>query len=166
MLLVYLTRWQFATGIKNTSGTGGKITSEYLCEFSENIEMTLMLYSGAWEKMVQGKNLKQKNFVTLSFKSSYSSSLVPTGAPDTAPASSLTGSNSVTLCWPKWSCKLYLKGKVLLIPNNTEFNAIGIIHNSYYWRILCSYQSYAQISKVDAAYFQALFFKNGDKVRR
>jgi hypothetical protein len=26
-----------------------------------------------------------------------------------------------TQSWHKWSCKLYLKGKVLLIPDNTEF---------------------------------------------
>jgi hypothetical protein len=38
-------------------------------------------------------------------------------------ASSLLFGSVMTrvVSWPKWSCKLYLKGKVLLIPDNTEF---------------------------------------------
>jgi hypothetical protein len=33
---------------------------EHLSEFSKKIEMT-MLFSGAWEKMIHEKNLKQKS---------------------------------------------------------------------------------------------------------
>jgi hypothetical protein len=63
---------KFATGINNTSGTGGKIchrcrwyrwctlTCEYLREFAKNFEMALMLFSGAWTKMIHERNLKQK----------------------------------------------------------------------------------------------------------
>jgi hypothetical protein len=42
-------------------------TCEYFSEFSEKIEMTLMLFSGAWGKMIMKKNLQQKNLVTPSF---------------------------------------------------------------------------------------------------
>jgi hypothetical protein len=36
------------------------LTCEYLCEFSKTFEMTLMLFSGAWGNMIQGKNLNTK----------------------------------------------------------------------------------------------------------
>ncbi len=63
---------KFATGVNNTSGTGGKIcrrclwhrwcilTCEYLRKFSKKFEMTLLLFSGAWGKVIHEKNLKQK----------------------------------------------------------------------------------------------------------
>ncbi len=65
-------RWQFPTCINNTSGTGGKIChwcTLYRCtvvhlhlrispQILENFVMTLMLFSGIWEKM--RKNMKQK----------------------------------------------------------------------------------------------------------
>ncbi len=75
-------QWQFATGVNNTSGTGVKIcrrccwyrwqiclwccwhrwytlTCEYLHKFSKKFEMTLMLFSGVWGKVIHEKNLKQ-----------------------------------------------------------------------------------------------------------
>ncbi len=36
------------------------LTCEYLREFSNKFEMILMLLSGAWGKVIHGKNLKQK----------------------------------------------------------------------------------------------------------
>jgi hypothetical protein len=36
------------------------LTCEYLREFSKKIEMILMLFSGAWGKVIHEKNLKQK----------------------------------------------------------------------------------------------------------
>jgi hypothetical protein len=58
---------KFATGIINTSGTSVIKTSgapyepcEYFCEMLKKFEMTLMLFSGAWGKMIHEKNLKQK----------------------------------------------------------------------------------------------------------
>jgi hypothetical protein len=36
------------------------LTCEYLHEFSKKFETTLMLFSGAWGKMIHEKNLKQK----------------------------------------------------------------------------------------------------------
>ncbi len=39
---------------------GCTLTCEYLREFSKNFEMTLMLFSGAWGKMIHQRNLKQK----------------------------------------------------------------------------------------------------------
>ncbi len=79
---------KFATVVNNTRGTGGKIcrrlilvanllpvslipaaichrcrwtlTCEYLLEFSKKFEMILMLLSGAWGKVINEKNLKQK----------------------------------------------------------------------------------------------------------
>ncbi len=63
---------KFAAGVNNTRGTGGKIchrcrwhrwctfTCEYLREFSKKFEMTQMLFSGAWGKVVHQINLKQK----------------------------------------------------------------------------------------------------------
>jgi hypothetical protein len=79
-------RWQFATGVNNTRGTGGKIcrrclwyrwqicrrchrcrwhwwwtlTCEYLREFSQKFEMIQRLLSGAWGKVIHEQNLKQK----------------------------------------------------------------------------------------------------------
>ncbi len=47
---------KFATGIVDTAWCRTLIW-EYLREFCEKFEMTLMLFSGAWEKM--WKNLKQ-----------------------------------------------------------------------------------------------------------
>ncbi len=62
----------FATDINNTSETGGKIcqrcrwyrwstlSCEYLREFSKKFETALMIYSGAWGKLIHEKNQKQK----------------------------------------------------------------------------------------------------------
>jgi hypothetical protein len=47
----------FATGIKNTSGIGGKICCR-CCYTGSKFAMTLMLFSGAWGKMIHEKNLK------------------------------------------------------------------------------------------------------------
>ncbi len=93
-------RWQIATGVNNTSGTGGKIcrrcrgyrwqichrchwhrwctlTCEYLREFSKKFEMTQMLFSEAWGKVIHGKNLKQKISWHCPFKSTlWTSSLL------------------------------------------------------------------------------------------
>ncbi len=59
---------KFAAGINDTSVIGGKfaasvvctLTCKYLCEFSKKFEMTLMLLSEAWGKMINEKNQKQK----------------------------------------------------------------------------------------------------------
>ncbi len=59
---------KFAAGINDTSGIGGKfaagvvctLTCKYLCEFAKKFEMTLMLLSEAWGKMINEKNQKQK----------------------------------------------------------------------------------------------------------
>jgi hypothetical protein len=42
---------------------------EYLREFSKKFEMTLVLFSGTWRKMIHEKNLKQKNSRHCPFKS-------------------------------------------------------------------------------------------------
>ncbi len=74
---IFDTGGKFATGVNNTSGNGGKIcrrcrwyrcrwhrwctlTCEYLREFSKKFEMNLMLFSGAWGKVIHEKNRKQK----------------------------------------------------------------------------------------------------------
>jgi hypothetical protein len=49
---------KFAAGVFDTSGA--PLTCDYLCEFSKKFEMTLMLLSGAWGKVIHEKNLKQK----------------------------------------------------------------------------------------------------------
>jgi hypothetical protein len=77
-------RWQFATGVNNTSGTGTKIcrqcrwyrwkicrrcrwhrwcalTCEYLRELSKKFVMTLMLFSGAWGKVIHEKTWSKKS---------------------------------------------------------------------------------------------------------
>ncbi len=36
------------------------LTSEYLCEFAKKFEINLLLFSGAWRKMIHEENLKQK----------------------------------------------------------------------------------------------------------
>ena len=71
-LQCYWHRLQIATGINNTSETGGKIfrrcrwyrwctlTCEYLREFSKKFETVLMWYSGAGGKLIHKKNQKQK----------------------------------------------------------------------------------------------------------
>jgi hypothetical protein len=59
---------KFAAGVVDTGGkfaagvvdTGRTLTCEYLCEFSKKFEMIPMLLSGAWGKVIHGKNLKQK----------------------------------------------------------------------------------------------------------
>ncbi len=67
-------RWQFATGVIDTGNkcaagvvdtggnfaTGGTLTCEYLRNFMKKFEMTLMLFSGAWGKVINEKTLKQK----------------------------------------------------------------------------------------------------------
>ncbi len=52
------------------------LTCEYLCEFSKKFEMNLMLFPGAWGKVIHEKNLKQKischcPFKRLSNKTNY-----------------------------------------------------------------------------------------------
>jgi hypothetical protein len=49
---------KFAAGIIDTRGC--TLTCEYLCKFSKTFEMTLMLFSGAWGKIIHEKNLKKK----------------------------------------------------------------------------------------------------------
>ncbi len=78
---------KFATGINSTSETGGKIchrcrwyrwstlSCEYLREFSKKFETVLMVYSGAWGKLIHEKNQKQK----ISRHSPFKLLLVPLG---------------------------------------------------------------------------------------
>jgi hypothetical protein len=40
--------------------SGGDLTCEYLCKFLKKIEITQVLFFGAWGKMIHDKNLKQK----------------------------------------------------------------------------------------------------------
>ncbi len=49
---------KFANGVVDTSGA--PCTCEYLRKFLKKFEMTLMLFSGAWGKVIHEKNLKQK----------------------------------------------------------------------------------------------------------
>ncbi len=64
--------------------------------------------------------------------------------------------------------KLYLKGKVQLIPDITEFNAIGILHNS----LIVAHPLFLSILYADkhAKWMPGIYrrcpFKNGDTVRR
>jgi hypothetical protein len=61
---------KFATGINQNSGTGGKFTVSLIpvmyldLQISPRIlkkfEMVLLLFSGAWGKLIQEKNLMQK----------------------------------------------------------------------------------------------------------
>jgi hypothetical protein len=68
---------KFAAGVVDTGGnfsagvvdTGGKqwdqyqwstLSCEYLREFSKKFETALMVYSGAWGKLIHEKNQKQK----------------------------------------------------------------------------------------------------------
>ncbi len=65
-------RWQNCHRYQQPSGTGGKVcrwcrwyrcgtlTCEYLREFSKKFEMALVLFSGAWGRMIHAKNLNQK----------------------------------------------------------------------------------------------------------
>ncbi len=46
-------------------------TCEYLCEFTKIFEMTLILFSWAWGKMVHEKNMKQKILWDCPFKAVY-----------------------------------------------------------------------------------------------
>jgi hypothetical protein len=46
---------KFTTGDNDTAGE-----CEYLCKCSKKFEMTLMLFSGAWGKMIHENSLKQK----------------------------------------------------------------------------------------------------------
>jgi hypothetical protein len=71
-------QWQFATGINNTSKTGGKFATGAIdtggqpsvanisVKFSKKFETALMVYSGAWGKLIHEKNPEAKNLVTLS----------------------------------------------------------------------------------------------------
>ncbi len=49
-------RWQFKFGAGHRD-TGDTFTCEYLCKF----EMTLMLFLGAWGKVIHEKKMKQKS---------------------------------------------------------------------------------------------------------
>jgi hypothetical protein len=58
---------EFATNVVDTGSTGGKIyhwwcnlTANISANFQQKSEMTLMLFSGAWGKMIHDKNLKQQ----------------------------------------------------------------------------------------------------------
>jgi hypothetical protein len=42
------------------------LSCEYLREFSKKFETALMVYSGAWGKLIHGKKPEVKNLVTLS----------------------------------------------------------------------------------------------------
>jgi hypothetical protein len=46
----------------DTGGNFASLTCEYLREFSKKFEMTQMLFSGAWGKVIHEKNLKQKTY--------------------------------------------------------------------------------------------------------
>jgi hypothetical protein len=46
----------FATGVNDTGGAPCTLHRK----FSKKFDMTLMLFSGAWEKVIHEKNLKQK----------------------------------------------------------------------------------------------------------
>ncbi len=48
---------KFATGVVKNGGA--PLTCEYLREVSKKFKMTLMLFSGAWGKVIHEKNLKQ-----------------------------------------------------------------------------------------------------------
>jgi hypothetical protein len=58
---------EFATGINNTSETGGKIC-EYFREFSKKFEMVLMGYSGAGGKLIHEKTRSKKSRDTVPLK--------------------------------------------------------------------------------------------------
>ncbi len=47
-------------------------TCEYLRKFLKKIEITLLLFSGAWGKMIHEKNLKQKSCVTAALRQNLS----------------------------------------------------------------------------------------------
>jgi hypothetical protein len=58
----------FTAGVVDAGGkfaTGGTLTYEYLRQFWEKFEMTLMSFPGAWEKMIHDKP-DAKNLVKLS----------------------------------------------------------------------------------------------------
>ncbi len=48
---------KFAAGVVDT---GGAPRLANICEFSKKFEITLMLFSGAWGKVIHENNLKQK----------------------------------------------------------------------------------------------------------
>jgi hypothetical protein len=56
---------KLATGINSTSETGGKICRrcrcEHLREFSKKFETALMVYSGAWGKLIHEKTRSKKS---------------------------------------------------------------------------------------------------------
>jgi hypothetical protein len=72
---------KFATGINHTSSTGGKIYAvvytgdvpwcEYFFKFLKKFEMVLMLFSGAWGKMIHEKKLNQKILWHCPFKAKH-----------------------------------------------------------------------------------------------
>jgi hypothetical protein len=47
------------------------LTCDYIREFVKKFEMTLMLFAGAWGKMIHGKNMKQKTSLHCPFKHIY-----------------------------------------------------------------------------------------------
>ncbi len=59
---------KFAAGVVDTGGNLPPVSLtpvvhldlQYLREFSKKFEMILMLFSGAWGKVIHEKNLKQK----------------------------------------------------------------------------------------------------------
>ncbi len=55
----------FATGVIDTGGAP-TLTCEYLRGFLKKFEMTLMLLSETWGKMIHDKKPEAKNLVTLS----------------------------------------------------------------------------------------------------
>ncbi len=51
---------KFATGVVDTGAWWSTLSCEYLLEFSKKFETALMVYSGAWGKLIHEKNQKQK----------------------------------------------------------------------------------------------------------
>jgi hypothetical protein len=51
---------KFAAGVVDTSGQPLVGSCKYLREFSKKFETALMVYSGAWGKLIHEKNQKQK----------------------------------------------------------------------------------------------------------
>jgi hypothetical protein len=51
---------KFAGSVVDTGITIGAITCEYLRKFRKKFEINLLLFSGAWGKMIHVKNLNEK----------------------------------------------------------------------------------------------------------
>jgi hypothetical protein len=60
---------KFATGVNDTCGS--PLSCEYLRQFSKKFETALMVYSGAWEKLINEKTRSRKSRDTLSLSLIY-----------------------------------------------------------------------------------------------